>query len=150
MRGYDTAMRTLFTLLFALGLTIAAYPAKAADAEEEIRDLLADQTDAWNRGDVEAFVKYYAEDCTFIGKQVAKGRDKVLARYKKTYPTGAAMGKLNFQNVEIREIGERTALAIGEWHLQRPASAGGPTGGLFSLVLKNIDDDWRIVLDHTS
>ena len=143
-------MRTLSILLLAVGLIASNFPVKAADAEDDVRDLLADQADAWNQGNLEAFVKPYAEDCIFVGKQIAKGRDKVLARYKNLYPTAAAMGKLTFRNLEVHEIGERMALAIGEWHLERSASAGGAAGGLFSLVLKDIDDEWRIVLDHTS
>lgn len=143
-------MRMLYTLLLAFSLLVSIHSVKAADAEDDIRDLLADQADAWNRGNLEAFVKPYAEDCTFVGKEIAKGRDKVLARYKKRYPTTAAMGKLTFQNLEVREIGERIALVTGEWHLDRPASAGGNTGGVFSLVMKDVDDEWRIVLDHTS
>jgi uncharacterized protein (TIGR02246 family) len=143
-------MRTLRTLLLALCLILSVHAAKTADAENDIRDLLADQVEAWNRGNLELFVKPYAEDCTFVGKQIVKGREAVLARYKKSYPTATAMGKLTFQNLEVREIGERTALVTGEWHLERPASAGGAVGGIFSLVMKDIDDEWRIVLDHTS
>jgi uncharacterized protein (TIGR02246 family) len=148
---YDTAMKTLSMLLLAMGLTVAPHHlAKAADVEDDIRDLLADQADAWNRGNLEAFAKPYAEDCIYVGKQIVKGRDKVMARYKKSYPTAAAMGKLAFRNIEVREAGERIAIVTGEWSLERPESAGGTIGGVFSLVFKNIDDEWRIVLDHTS
>ena len=143
-------MRTLSILLLAVGLTVPSYLAKAADAEDDIRDLLADQADAWNLGNLEAFVKPYTEDCIFVGKQIAKGKDKVLARYRNSYPTTAAMGKLTFRNVEVREAGERIALVTGEWHLERPVFAGGTTGGIFSLVMKDVDDEWRIMLDHTS
>lgn len=143
-------MRKLVVLLLALGFVFANRPVKAADAEEDIRDLLKDQADAWNRGDLPSFVKPYAEDCTFVGKEVVKGRDKVLARYKTLYATPAEMGKLTFRNLEVREIGGHVALVTGEWRLERSASAGGGKGGLFSLVMKDIDDDWRIVLDHTS
>lgn len=143
-------MRTLSTLLLVIGFVFSNYPAQAADIEEDIRDLLADQTDAWNRGDLQAFIKPYAEDCTFIGKQVVKGREKVLARYKSVYPTPAAMGKLVFHNLEVRELSERIAVVTGQWRLERPTSAGGTVGGIFSLVFKDVDDEWRIVLDHTS
>ncbi|MBV9306498.1 MAG: SgcJ/EcaC family oxidoreductase [Acidobacteriaceae bacterium] len=143
-------MRTLSALLLVIGFVFSNCSAKAADTEEDIRDLLANQTDAWNRGDLQAFIKPYAEDCIFIGKQVVKGRGKVLERYKNTYPTPAAMGKLFFRNMEVRELSERIAFVTGEWRLERPVSAGGTVGGIFSLVLKDFDDEWRIVLDHTS
>lgn len=143
-------MRILSALLLIIGFVFSNCPAKAADTEEDIRDLIANQTDAWNRGDLQAFMKPYAEDCAFMGKPVVKGREKVLERYRKTYPTPAAMGKLSFRNLEVHELSERTAFVIGEWRLERPASAGGTVGGIFSLVLKDFDDEWRIVLDHTS
>ena len=143
-------MRTFIALLLTLGFVFSNHPARAADVEEDIRDLLTNQVDAWNRGNLEEFIKPYAEDCIFVGKKVAKGRKEVLARYKTLYPTTAVMGKLTFRNLEVREAGEHIALVTGEWRLERPASAGGDTGGLFSLVMKDIDDEWRIVLDHTS
>lgn len=143
-------MKIFTAILLTIGFVFSNHLARAADVEEDIRDLLTDQTEAWNRGDVESFVKPYAEDCTFVGKQIVKGREKVLARYKTSYPTTAAMGKLTFRNLEVREAGEHIALVTGEWHLERTASAGGTKGGLFSLVLKDVDDEWRIVLDHTS
>ena len=143
-------MRTFIALLLTVGFVFSNHSARAADVEEDIRDLLTDQTEAWNRGNLEEFVKPYAEDCTFVGKQVVKGRDKVLARYKTQYPTAEAMGKLTFRHLEVREAGEHIALVTGEWHLERPTYAGGAIGGLFSLVMKDIDDEWRIVLDHTS
>jgi uncharacterized protein (TIGR02246 family) len=143
-------MRTFIPLLLALGFVFSNSPARAADPEEDIRDLLKDQTAAWNRGDLESFIKSYAEDCTFVGQKITKGRKGVLARYKTQYPTAAAMGKLTFHNLEVREIGEHVALVTGEWHLERPVSVGGEKGGLFSLVMKDIDDEWRIMLDHTS
>ncbi len=75
-------MKTLSMLLLTIGLTVVPPRlAKAADAEDEIRDLLADQADAWNRGNLEVFAKPYAEDCIYIGKQIVKGRDNMLARY---------------------------------------------------------------------
>jgi uncharacterized protein (TIGR02246 family) len=144
-------MKTLSLLLLTIGLTVVPPRlAEAADAEDEIRDLLADQADAWNRGNLEAFAKPYAEDCIYVGKQVIKGRENVLAQYKKSYPTASAMGKLAFRNVEVREAGERIAIVTGEWSLEKPESAGKTIGGVFSLVFKNMDDEWRIVLDHTS
>ena len=84
-------MRTFIALLLALGF-VFSNKASAANAEDDIRDLLTSQTDAWNRGDLKAFVQPYAEDCTFVGKTITKGRKEVLARYKTLYPTTAAMG----------------------------------------------------------
>ncbi len=135
----------LIAVLLMLG-TKSVY----ADTDADIRDVLATQVDAWNKGNLDVFMSSYAENCTFMGKDVLHSRDKVLARYRKVYPTPGAMGKLSFSNLDVREIGEHVAIATGNWHLDRTAKDGGDTGGYFSLVLKDIDDDWQIVLDHTT
>lgn len=122
----------------------------AADVPTAIRNLLNVQLQAWNRGDVAKFVTTYAEDCTFVGKQILHGRSTVLARYQKAYPTPEAMGKLSYQNLGVHQLDDHFAIATGEWHLDRAANAGGPIGGVFSLVLQLHAGTWQIVLDHTS
>ena len=138
----------LLTLSSLLLLNSRVVPAR--DVEDDIKDVLANQVDAWNRGDLNAFIEPYATDCIFVAKQVVVGRDKVLARYRKAYPSGTAMGTLGFSKLEIKELDGHVAVVIGEWHIDRTADGGGPIGGIFSLVLKNIDDEWRIVVDHTT
>ncbi len=137
------------TLVLLGGLTLPK-PVHAADADADIRDVLATQVAAWNKGDLAAFMQGYAESCTFMGKQVVHGRDKVLTRYRKAYPNSAAMGQLTFANLDVRELDEKVAIATGTFHLVRTAAGGGDAGGYFSLVFKNFDDEWQIVLDHTS
>lgn len=143
-------MKLWRALVFSLIVLLAAATARAFDADADVRDVLATQVDAWNRGNVEAFVATYAENCTFMGKQVVHSREQVRALYRKSYPTAAAMGKLAFNNLDVRELGEHVAVVTGNWHLERNPQAGGNTGGYFSLVLKDVDDEWKIVLDHTT
>jgi uncharacterized protein (TIGR02246 family) len=121
-----------------------------AGTEGAIQAALRIQVEAWNRGDIPAFIATYAHDCTFVGKQILHGRAALLARYRKTYPSTAAMGKLTFSNLEIRPLDKRTAVATGEWHLERTPTAGGPVGGVFSLVFQLKNGTWRIILDHTT
>ena len=122
----------------------------AGDAESSIRAALDDQVAAWNRGDVPAFVNFYAPDCTYIGRNVAHGRDEVLANYRKRYTGRAAMGTLQYSDVKITALGTHSAIAVGRFHLEREASAGGEASGIFSLVLVERDNRWMILLDHTS
>jgi beta-aspartyl-peptidase (threonine type) len=69
-----------------------------------------------------------------------------LARYKKTYPDRAAMGQLDFSDLEFRFLGPDAALVLGRWHLKRE----NEVGGVFSLVWQRFPDGWKIVHDHTS
>ncbi len=133
-----------------LALFTASLPLSANDAENQISAELSAQVEAWNRGDIPAFVQTYADNCTFVGKQILHGRSRLLARYQKSYASPAAMGKLSFSNLSVQPLDEHIAIATGEWHIDRPASAGGPVGGVFSLVWQFQNRHWRIMLDHTS
>ncbi len=92
----------------------------------------------------------YAEGCTFMGSPVMHGRAQVLARYRRVYPTAAAMGKLAFTGMDVRLLDEHFATATGDWHLVRDQASGGDVGGYFSLVLESRNGRWQILLDHTS
>ncbi len=141
-------MRT--ALLTMIILCLASGHLSAGDAVSRISGEISAQLQAWNRGDIPAFVETYADDCTFVGKSILHGRAQLLARYRKSYASPAAIGKLSFKNLSVRPLDEHVAITTGEWHIERPAAAGGPVGGIFSLVWQLQNGHWRIVLDHTT
>ena len=117
---------------------------------QAITAVLAAQQNAWNRGDVDAFLVGYwhSPELTFSGSSgVARGWDGVLDRYKKNYPDRAAMGQLDFSELEFRFLGPDAALVLGRWHLKREKD---DLGGVFSLVWQRFPDGWKIIHDHTS
>lgn len=140
-------------LLFALGVR-AGRNTKAADERaadtSAIQAVLNAQQAAWNRGDVDAFLTGYwhSPELTFSGTSgVSRGWDGVLARYKKSYPDKAAMGHLDFSELEFHFLGPDAALVLGRWHLKRNK---GDIGGVFSLVWERFPEGWKIIHDHTS
>jgi TonB family protein len=117
---------------------------------DAIRMVLNAQQAAWNRGDVDAFLVGYwrSPELTFSGSSgVSRGWDSVRARYKKNYPDRAAMGELDFSDLEFRFLGKDAALVLGKWHLKREQ---GDLGGVFTLVWQRFPDGWKIIHDHTS
>jgi len=115
-----------------------------------IRAVLDAQEEAWNRGDIAAFLTGYwhSPDLTFAGSNgIFRGWDAVQARYKKNYPDRSAMGTLDFSNLEFRFLGPDAALVLGHWHLKRERDE---LGGVFTLVLRRFPEGWRIIHDHTS
>ena len=121
----------------------------AAD-QEAIGTVLQAQQSAWDRADVDGFLQGYwrSPELTFSGSSgVARGWDGVLARYKKNYPNRAAMGRLDFSDLEFRFLGSDAALVLGKWHLQREKDE---LGGVFTLVWQRFPDGWKIIHDHTS
>jgi uncharacterized protein (TIGR02246 family) len=149
--------QALLSGAFAIGIFILIYGSAPATTGEErnadreaINTVLRTQQSAWNRGDVDAFLTGYwrSPELTFSGSSgVARGWDGVLARYKKNYPDRAAMGQLDFSNLEFRFLGPDAALVLGHWHLKREKD---DVGGVFTLVWQRFPDGWKIIHDHTS
>jgi len=132
-------------------LPLFGKPPDTHDADRAaINGVLKGQQGAWNRGDVDAFLVGYwqSPELTFSGSNgVSRGWDGVLARYKKNYPDRAAMGELNFSDLEFRFLGSDAALVLGKWHLKREI---GDIGGVFTLVWQKFPEGWKIIHDHTS
>jgi SnoaL-like domain len=140
-------------------------PAQAAASGEalraELQGFLDEQAAAWTRGDLEAFCSSYAEDATFVSPTtgITHGRDEVLARYRRRYPTRDAMGTLSLEVLEVRaapvaldSVGADprsprplAASIVARWTLRypdRPEATGSTL-----LVLHRTTAGWRIVQD---
>lgn len=131
------------------GLLLALAP---ASAQEAITGLLRAQQEAWNRGDLAAFMTAYEDsaELTFVGANVTRGYRATLENYRRRYPTRAAMGTLAFSELEVHRVGTDAAWVYGKFALARTEEGGGPAAGRFTLVLRQGTKGWRIVLDHTS
>ena len=125
--------------------------APAETPEQAIRRVLDDQVAAWNRGDLEGFMQGYwnSPELTFSsGGDQTKGWQATLDRYRKRYQAeGKEMGKLAFSDVQVQLLGPGFALVTGKWELTLTKET---VGGRYSLILKKLDEGWRIVHDHTS
>ena len=118
--------------------------------EPRIRQLLATQTESWNRGDIEGFMETYwkNDSLLFIGKSgVRRGWEETLNNYKKGYPDTAAMGKLSFDIIKVEKLSSRYYFVVGKWILTRSI---GNLSGHYNLLMKKIRGKWVIVADHSS
>ncbi len=116
----------------------------------EISAILLAQADAWNRGDLQAFMATYVptDELRFAsGGTVTYGWKATQDRYRRSYPDKAAMGTLTFSDLVITELAADAALAFGRWKLTREKDT---PNGLFTLTLKKTPAGWRIIQDHTS
>jgi ketosteroid isomerase-like protein len=122
----------------------------AAD-KQSITQLLTTQQQAWNRGDIEAFMEGYVQGEELIftsGSKVRRGWKETLTRYQERYgEDSSTMGKLSFEVLGIQSLGADGAVVLGRWKLSGLES---PAGGVFSVVLERADQGWLIVHDHTS
>ena len=129
-----------------------ALPLMGASEEAAVKKVLDDQVKAWNRGDLDEFVKGYLNSpgITFVGKTVSRGYQGVLDRYRANYGDKQRMGTLRFDEVEVKMLGKDHALILGKFALDRTAAGGGPAAGRYSLVARKTKDGWKLIHDHTS
>lgn len=136
-------------LLFVVAVTsLNASPYREAAAE--IRAVMKAQQAAWNRGDLEGFMRGYrrSQGTVFVsGDTVTRGWQTVLDRYKKKYANAEQMGRLRFSDLEVTLLSTDTAVVLGRWALKR---ANDHPHGRFTLLFRHFPDGWRIVHDHTS
>lgn len=120
-------------------------------AEREIRAVLDEQAAAWNRRDLEGYMKGYwhSDDLTFYsGGSKVSGWQPTLERYRNRYQgEGREMGQLDFSELRIELLGPDSAFVRGRWRLKMQTSE---LGGLFTLIFRKLPEGWRITHDHTS
>ena len=122
------------------------------DSCEEINDLMYEQEESWNNGNIEDFMKKYwkNDSLIFIGKSgINYGWNKTTSNYKKSYPSRNSMGLLHFNNIKCLPINDTTHIISGQWNISRLDSSKN-IGGYYSLMWIKKEDGWRIVYDHTS
>ena len=143
----NISMKSLFlAIIFSFPLVLHAQ----SKDEMAIRKVLADQSAAWNRGDIDGFmIGYWPNDSLmFIGKSgVTYGWNNTLKNYKKNYSDTVAMGKLNFNLIQVKMLSKEYYHVTGKWYLKRTI---GDLSGHFTLLFRKIKSAWVIVSDHSS
>ena len=137
--------------LFFLVATLFVIKSQAQKHDEgEIRNLLVQQTETWNRGDINGFMQTYWQNDSlmFIGKEgITWGWKNTLERYKKGYPDKETMGQLSFEVIQMKKLSAEYFFVVGKWMLKRNA---GDLSGYYNLLMKRIKGQWKIIADHSS
>ena len=147
-------LQTRLTLPVICYILIAALvyaaPEQTSTSEAEIQSVLTAQQDAWNRGDIDAFMNGYARSAStvFVSQdEVSRGWETVRDRYRVKYSDRTKMGTLSFSEIEVTMLSPDAAVVLGRWRLKR---ASDQPHGRFTLIFKRLPEGWRIVHDHTS
>jgi ketosteroid isomerase-like protein len=136
-------------LIFLVAFTSVHSFSQTKD-EIAIRKVMNDQVIAWNNGNVEEFMKGYwnNDSVIFMGKEGPNyGYTTTLKNYKKGYPDTVAMGKLSFTFDLMKKLSADYYFIVGKFYLKRSI---GDAKGVFTLLLRKINGEWKIVVDHTS
>jgi ketosteroid isomerase-like protein len=139
-------MKKWISLLIFFALV---HTAQAQD-EAQIKQVLEQQRQAWNRGDLLNYMQGYwnSDSLLFVGKNGPKyGWQQTLQNYQRSYPSKEAMGFLTFDIKEVRLIDAQHAFVLGAWHLKREKDE---PKGFFTLLFRKISGQWYVVVDHSS
>jgi len=147
---YSLLITLLFTSCISVKADINSTAEESTDyelAEAGIRLVLEKQVTAWNKHDLEGFMDGYwkSDQLKFYGASgLTLGWDQTLANYKKRYPTKRESGTLNFVINDISIIEGNNYWVMGEYHLKREI---GDAEGIFIIIFKQINGEWKIVAD---
>ena len=103
-----------------------AEPEQPPNSVAEIQSVLTAQQDAWNRGDIDAFMNGYARSAStvFVSEdEVRRGWETVRDRYHMRYSDRAKMGTLSFSEIEVTMLSPDAAVVLGRWKLKRETTS---------------------------
>lgn len=140
----------ILLLLFAFACNEKQKSNLSATDYKDIKVVLDSQVSAWNKGDIRTFMRGYwnSESLRFIGENgVRYGYNSVESNYLKHYNSIEKMGHLSFDSLMFTEISssDKIANVTGQWKI----TGTNNVGGFFSLLFKKVDNNWKIIVDHT-
>ena len=145
-------LRMSSALVLLLLNACASSPSRVEDPAAEVMAVWNASVEAWNRGDLDAFMTGYwnSPDLVFFSnKTETRGWQQTLDRYRANYKAeGRQMGTLDFPRLEFKVLGPEAVLARGQWRLKMPD--GKESTGMTSVTFLKLPEGWRIVHDHSS
>lgn len=115
--------------------------------KKTILSIMKSQEKAWSKNNIEAFMEGYwkSDSLKFYGSSGLKyGWQSTLNGYKKRYPTKDHTGTLRFKINDISQINSASYFVMGEYHLVRNI---GNADGVFMIIFKKINGEWKIIAD---
>jgi hypothetical protein len=109
------------------------------------------QEECWNNGDLECYVSAYhpeEEVQTISSVGITKGMNNVLAQYQRFYPQGR-MGNLHFDQMQLKRLSNDYYYVVGRFNLKYDVP-DTLFQGWFSVLMKQHQDNWFMLSDHSS
>ena len=146
-------MKKIFLITLTAVMVVACNRGQKPQPDyNELAKMLFQQQQAWNSGNLEAFMSHYSRDTgmQFITqKGVKKGWKATLAGYQKKYKgLKDSMGRLDFKIDKLEFLDESNSVGHinGRWYLYRHSDT---PNGHFSLITRREQGKHRIYIDHT-
>ena len=123
---------------------------RLAPFDEQAAQLLAAQANAWNAGDLEEYLSFYDQSpaTTYVlGGELVSGFDGIRSRYAPVF-SAETRDSLRMECLDCRILDGRAGLIRGRYELHRDGLVS--SGGVFTLVVLNVEGAWRIAHEHSS
>lgn len=120
--------------------------------EDEIRKCFNSWTKCYNDGNLDGYLEAYAdsEKTRYVsGSDIIIGKEKI----KELVHSRGVKGMLSLDTLQIDFISEQNAICFGQYMLQLSKVQDKDMEyrkGCFTVHLKKIEDQWKIVSDHSS
>ena len=141
----------LFTLSLAIAMSACAGPPNSPAEARGIEAFRDSYVAAFNRCDVDALLAHYASDFRFISRAAPKAIT-TLEQLRQYYARACAQvppPKATLLEHRIVD-GDTTGALEGVFQLQQPTSGSSPVTMHGTMVLRKVEDVWRIVVFHSS
>jgi uncharacterized protein (TIGR02246 family) len=125
-----------------------------AKDEEEIRKVLTDFMEAWNKHDAKAFSMVFAKDADFtnVGGKSARGRAEVEKFHAPRFATKFKDTNLKITETKIRFIKPDVAAVDARWEITGAKNREGQNiplrKGLLNFVMTREGEKWFIIVMH--
>ena len=143
----------ILTLFFCVsGMANDVLYSKAAEDEAGVGAVVRGFEEAWNRHDMDAFARLFAEDADFVNVIGMRwiGRPAIKEAHQTTHATVFKNSHLKIGETSVRFLKPDVAVARSVWDLQGHANPAGetqaPRRGILTNVLVKKELGWQIVV----
>ena len=137
----------LIVFLFGAVATASAQDNAQTLIQRELDEMLA----AWNRDDLDAHIKAYADSATWTTSTgLLHGKAAIKQTLIRSFQRGSELlGELSFGKSEFRRLSDDVMVTNGSFTVSKLPS-GKDINGQSTLIWKRIGGRWQIVHDHSS
>lgn len=152
--GVPSAWRPAILLLLAMLPALGGCRFETVEEEnieESIETMVRRSADAWNAGDLDAFMASFADGAStsyLTPDGPVYGRADIRAHYAPRFAAGATRDSLHFEDLTVRPLPPLIAIVTGRYVMRRGGAEA--SSGWFTVVVRRAGEGWRIVHDHSS
>jgi uncharacterized protein (TIGR02246 family) len=124
-----------------------------SDGERIVSHLVGELEEAWNAADGAGFARPFAEDADFVNirGEHLRTREVIAKGHQAIFDTIYAGSVVGYQVTGVRAIAPAVLLAHVKGTLKAPTGPlAGEHGSLFTLVLVQDQNSWRIAAFHNT